>query len=573
MKPAAAVVEWAVMTYNIEEMTTHLSKGGPALQDQTILTLSDLARIGEQIPGGYFVYRSDPTQELLYLNGNTLKIFGCETPEEFRELTGNTFSGMVHPDDRERVQRSIDEQIADSANEQLDNVEYRILKKDGELRWVDDYGRFTALEGVGRVFSVFITDVTEKRRAQEQRLHMELDLEREKRESEIKSEFLFHISHDIRTPLNAILGFAELLKRHPGEPDKQAEYIGHIRQSGSQLLMMIDDLLDLSRLEQGRLENNVLPCALAEKLDDIVSIFRPQAKEKQITLIEENAIPDGRVLLDGARFTRVISNLMDNALKFTPAGGHITVSAKKTEVSDSGYARYVFSIADTGIGMAEGFLKDIYKPFEQEVNSTRSGQQGVGVGLSIVKRLLDIMGGSIQAESEKGKGSVFTIFLPLKEVNGEAAPQKTGEPEPEAAPRAEGQHRILLVEDIEINRMLAETVLEEAGFQGESVADGSDAVEIVRDNPLWYYDLVLMDIQMPVMNGYEATRAIRALPRADVKDMLIIALSANASEEDKKMSLQSGMDHHIAKPFDVASLIATINEHVCRKKEAVHGTR
>ena len=220
------------------------------MQDRALLTLPELEKIGEQIPGGFFVYCGDVRQEMLYINRNVLKIYGCDTPEEFRELTGNTFPGMIHPADVDRIQRSIDEQIADSANEYIDNVEYRIIRKDGEIRWVEDYGRFAEVEGFGKVYYVFITDVTEKRRAQEQRLHMELDLERERRENEIKTEFLFHISHDIRTPMNAILGFAELLKRHLSEPEKQEEYIGHILRSGRQLLVMIDDLLDLSRLEQ-----------------------------------------------------------------------------------------------------------------------------------------------------------------------------------------------------------------------------------------------------------------------------------------------------------------------------------
>lgn len=264
---------------------------------------------------------------------------------------------------------------------------------------------------------------------------------------------------------------------------------------------------------------------------------------KSISVTEEYRLPDDTVMLDAEKFKRIIGGLLSNAVKFTPEGGRICLSARRTEVSDSRYGRYAFSVSDTGVGISEAFQKTLFDAFEQEVSSTESGTSGIGLGLSIIKRLVDMMGGSITFESEKDKGTVFTVFLPLKLSAGK------GEAEP-AAPqesyRAEGEHRILLVEDIEINRMLAETILEEAGFLVESVPDGCDAVDAIREHSLWYYDLVLMDIQMPVMNGYEATRAIRALNRADAKTLPIVALSANAMDEDRRMSMESGMNNHVA---------------------------
>lgn len=203
----------------------------------------------------------------------------------------------------------------------------------------------------------------------------------------------------------------------------------------------------------------------------------------------------------------------------------------------------------------------MYAAFEREESSTKAGTIGTGLGLSITKNLLNIMGGSISVASRKGKGTAFTVDLPLRLADHASKSIKVNAEE-EAAYRAKGKRRILLVEDIEINRMLAETILEEAGFLVESVPDGCDAVEAITNHPTWYYDLVLMDIQMPVMNGYEATRSIRAIGREDTKTIPIIALSANAHDEDKHMSMESGMNNHIAKPFDVAHLLSTVNEHI-----------
>ena len=214
-------------------------------------------------------------------------------------------------------------------------------------------------------------------------------------------------------------------------------------------------------------------------------------------------------------------------------------------------------------------MKRMYEAFEREESSTRAGTIGTGLGLSITKNLLNIMGGSIAVRSKKGEGTTFTVDLPLKLADHVSEPDDA--PAAETDFRAKGEHRILLVEDIEINRMLAETILEEAGFLVESVPDGCDAVEAITRRPLWYYDLVLMDIQMPVMNGYEATRAIRAIGRNDTNSLPIIALSANARDEDKRQSLESGMNNHIAKPFDVAHLITTVNEHIAKRESEKSG--
>ena len=528
--------------------------------------LSAIEKIAELMPGGFFVYRADEAQELLYANQAVLRIFGCETLEAFKALTGYTFRGLVHPDDYAAVQASIQSQIADAGNGNMDSVTYRIVRRDGSTRWVDDYGHHAELDGYGKVYYVFISDITGKLEIQSEKLKTELDLERERHANEIKSQFLFNVSHDIRTPMNAIMGFAGLAKRHVTEPERLKEYLDRVEESGNQLLELIDDLLDMSKLEYGRIEIKAEPCRLREQIDMVLDLFRAQAEEKRLTLKEQLELPDQNVLVDANRFRRVMSNLVSNAVKFTPPNGTVTVTARQKQVSESGYARYEFTVSDTGVGMSPEFMRHMYDAFERENSSTKAGTTGSGLGLSIVKSLLNIMGGSISVDSKKNQGTVFTVDLPLKYADHIA--DENAKTDDSADYRAKGEHRVLLVEDIEINRMLAETILEEAGFLVDSVPDGCDAVDAIQNHPMWYYDLILMDIQMPVMNGYEATRAIRAINRADIKSLPIIALSANARDEDKRMSMESGMNNHVAKPFDVAHLISTINEHIATRNVA-----
>ena len=656
------------------------------------------------MPGGFFIYRADDKEELLYANDVMLDIFGCETLEEFKELTGYTFQGIVHPDDLEEVEESIARQIEHN-DRNVDYVEYRIRRKDGTIRWVDDYGRFVRTKNDGDVFYVFIRDITDLRSSREEnrrrekvieglsigfasiyllnldtgtmrpyrleneyfekitaelgltdaekvnwldvlhlyaeryvlpedkqlylteidaerirsrlkteptyaltyrctgdgdkiifmemafsrvdsdesgryvvmsyrditeqftkvrrelaeKLNMEMALERERHANEVKAAFLFNISHDIRTPMNAIMGFTALAQHHLQEPNLLDKYLKKVDEANHHMIALIDDLLEMSRIDYGRIEIKSEPCNLEKQIELVLDMFRPFAYEKQLTLEEELNLPPDEVFVDALRFRRILGNLLSNAVKFTPAHGTIKISARRKQISDSGYARYQFTVEDTGVGMTEDFMRKMYDAFEREDTSTRTGYIGTGLGLSITKKLLNVMGGSISVKSKKGEGSTFTVDLPLKLV--EHVRKADAEPQPVIQKHSD-ERRILLVEDIEVNRMLAEAILTESGFLVESVPDGSDAVEIIKNRPAWYYDLVLMDIQMPVMNGYEATRSIRALGREDTNALPIIALSANARDEDKKMSMESGMNSHIAKPFDIAHLIATIDEYI-----------
>lgn len=536
-------------------------------QGFTEQTLQALFWFADQIPGGFFIYKDDKTQEIIYVNRALLYIFGCDTLDEFKTLTGNTFRGLVHPDDFDSIQSSIDKQIEADAHGKLDYVEYRIIRKDGNIRWIDDYGHHTTMPGYGNVYFVFVTDITDKHRMQEEKMRIELEFAREKQHNEVKSGFLFNMSHDIRTPMNAIVGFSELARRHINEPELLTGYLDKTITSGQLMLTLLDDMLEMNKLEGGLVHLNLEPTDLREQISAVTDIFRLESEKKLVVLKEDIELPDEKVLIDQNRFCRVIGNLISNAIKFTPSGGIVCLTAKQKQPETDGTALYEFQVSDNGIGIAEEFLDKVFDSFERENTSTQTGAAGTGLGLSIVKSLLILMDGTITAESKKGEGSVFTVTLPLKIAKG---PADTGientDVNTEAAPDS-GKHRVLIVEDVEINREIIETLLEEYGFLTESVPDGHYAVEAVKNHPAWYYDLVLMDIQMPVMNGYDATRAIRAIPRADIPSLPIIALSANSREEDKRMSLDSGMNNHVAKPFDIGPLVNTIKEHIAERKK------
>ena len=680
----------------------------PAQTDDGATTMLDtLQRMAESMPGGFFIYRADGNEEILYLNDVMLDIFGCATEEEFRALTGGTFRGLVYPDDLREIEASILRQV-EKNDKRLDYVKYRIRRKDGEIRWVDDYGRRVHTEENEDVYYVFIRDITESHTAREEsrrrgrvieglsvgyssifllnldtgsmrpyrqennyferivsdlehegesnpdfrhvlseyasrfvlaedqaffsrqtnaahikerlssepsytvtyrcngnvymemsvvrvrdeaspnsvvmgfrnvsdriirvqrelaeKMEIEAELDREKRANEIKSSFLFNMSHDIRTPMNAITGFTALAKNHMDEPELLEGFLNNVQEAGEHLLSLIDSLLEMSSLSQHKFTLDELPACLDDEIAAAVDMFRPQAAAKHIELTSEVNLPPTDVLLDTKRFRRLMSNLLDNALKFTPEGGHVKVAAKRKFASGSGYARYEFSVSDDGVGMAEGFLRRVGNVFEREKTSTESGYLGTGLGLAITKKILDLMGGSMEVKSEKGRGSTFTISMALKTV-GAARKQLSPTSEHKGDVKAHGSYRLLLAEDMGVNRILAETMLKEAGFEVESVPDGCDALDAVACHPARYYDAVLMDIQMPIMNGYEATRRIRALGREDTDKLPIIALSANAREQDKLASLESGMNAHVAKPFDLAVLVDILNEHIAATRK------
>ncbi len=377
--------------------------------------------------------------------------------------------------------------------------------------------------------------------------------------SKAKSTFLSNMSHDIRTPMNAIIGFTNLAVKSVEDTEKTRDYLMKILTSGNHLLALINDVLEMSRIESGKIHLEETECNLFEMLKELYGMIHGQAEEKQLGLsFCADEVTDGDVYCDKLRMNQMFLNLLGNAVKFTPAGGEISVCISQIN-NARGYGTYVIRIKDTGIGMAPEFAEKVFIPFERERTSTVSGIQGTGLGMSITRNIVDMMGGTIELETAPGKGTEFIVTVKLR-LNDEQGTAGFGdfmemEAEPEEKPVDFAGRRILVVEDNELNREIAVEVLEEAGFETEEAEDGSIAVEKVRASAHGYYDLVLMDIQMPVMDGYEAARAIRALDDQKLSAVPIIAMTANAFDEDKQAALDAGMNGHLAKPFDVDELL------------------
>ena len=538
--------------------------------------------------------------------------------------------------------------------------------------------------------------VDEETRAEmEKKSLLEDALSQANRANKAKSVFLSNMSHDIRTPMNAIIGFTTIAVSHIDNQDQVRDCLQKVLSSSNHLLSLINDILDMSRIESGKVQIKEQECNISELTHNLVNIIQPQVKAKQLEMfIDSFDVTNEDVIADPLKLSQVFLNLLSNAVKYTPAGGTVSFRIQQRSTFHRGYGDYVFLVRDNGIGMAPEFVEHIFEPFEREASTTKTGIQGTGLGMAITKNIVEMMGGTITVQSEKGAGSEFRVELSLKlqdtkkdaarihELDGlralvvdddcdgcesvarmlkqigmRAEWTTTGK---EAVYRAKGAHnegdpyhtyiidwqmpelsgietcrriraaigneapiiiltaydwtdieeeakaagvtafcakplfmsdlrsallaandlvekaeagtswteadfsgkRILLVEDNELNREIAEAILEETGFLVESVPDGTDAVERMRTVEEHYYDAVLMDVQMPVMDGYEATRAIRSLHREDVKDLPIIAMTANAMEEDKEAALKNGMNAHIAKPLDIDLFLSILGKYL-----------
>ena len=375
--------------------------------------------------------------------------------------------------------------------------------------------------------------------------------------SEAKSRFLFNMSHDIRTPMNAIIGYAELLEKHIDEKDRVRDYVEKIRSSSSFLLSLINYVLEMARIESGKAALKTEPCDVHELLDSLDAVFEPLAEEKKLTYTSTADIRHSYVVSDRTKVREVFLNIISNAIKYTPEGGHVRFTLTELPGGTPDTLRYKAVIADDGIGMSAEYLPHLFEEFSREHTSTESKVVGTGLGLPIVKSLVELMHGTIDVESTLGQGTTFTVVLPFLLATEEQVKGKPGAQPAQDADQLAGK-RILLAEDNDLNAEIAMTVLQESGMLVERAADGAACVELVKTHPAGYYNAVLMDIQMPVMNGYDAAKAIRALPDGRGA-MPILAMTANAFEEDKQRAFESGMDAHIAKPISVNLLLDTLH--------------
>ncbi len=695
------------------------------LDMQNIQTAYKVIKFMDEMPGGFLIYHADGNEEIIYANKALLRIFKCDTMDDFRKLTGNSFRGIVHPDDLEDVEQSIREQISNSQYD-LDYVEYRIISKDGRIHWIEDYGHFIHSELVGDIFYVFLGDATEKKRRylaehaslleekskseqkmkdlmeeyikerksinQEQLRRLEVieglsinyetilyadldhdkilpyrlsirterqfdqtlqvrsfqwfvtdyaktwvhpedrdfvsqatslayireklaekktyyinyriiiehevqyiqlrivnvgnkeqlsqivmgyrrvdeELKREMEQKQMleealsgaklainaKNTFLSNMSHDMRTPLNAIFGFTELAKKAYHDPSAIQAYLAKIETSSRQLLDLIEKALEISWMESNDIRITETECNLQKLLQDVYKTVSAHALDKNISLsLDFSDIQHWDIYCDGDKLKQLLFYLADNAVTYTQNDGEVHIIVSELEKLPNNFASYQFMVKDTGIGIHADFLEHIFEPFEREKNTTFSGIHGTGLGLTIAQNIAEMMGGQIEATSTVGEGSAFTLTLRFCIQQSPSLPSNG----PIDLTALLADKKILLVEDNEINLEIETALLEGLGFTVETAEDGAIAVEKIKASRSGEYSLILMDIQMPIMDGRQATREIRSLPDKALAHIPIIALSANAFESDKRLSIECGMNAHLTKPIDIPALLETVS--------------
>ena len=392
---------------------------------------------------------------------------------------------------------------------------------------------------------------------------LEIALKKAEDASLAKTSFLHNMSHDIRTPMNAVLGYAQLMKdelKGKGMPET-LEHLEKLQQSGKLLLSIINNVLDMARIESGRMEIDEGYAQIEYIRQDLFEIFDDEAKKKNIAFTYTMNVEHDHVLTDITKVKEIFVNILSNAIKYTPAGGSVMVNIDELPCDEPEYMIVRTRISDTGIGMSQEYLTKIFDAFTREHNTTKSKIAGTGLGMSIVKKYVDLLGGTIDVESELGKGSTFTVTLKHRIADESYYVKKHVEELGTGSEILNGRH-ILLAEDNDLNAEIAEAILERAGLKIERVEDGVQCVNKVAKMPVGTYDMILMDIQMPKMDGYKATQEIRHLPDKDKASIPIIAMTASAFEEDKREAIAAGMNGHIAKPIDVNELMAILVKNI-----------
>ena len=658
-------------------------------------TLSVIEEIGGHMPGGFFIYQAETPEKLLYVNKAAINIFGCADLEDFKELTGYTFKGMVHPDDYQRISDSIVQQIGTN-KDQMDYTEYRIIRKNGDVRWVDDYGHYTETKSYGGIYVVFISDITEKVLSQEKHqkdldsmitamasdyrsvYHVDIDaddavcyradpndpnqplegthfpylkwireygdlyvdeeyrenfrsfsnpdniraalatrdiiayrylarrdgtdyyemlrmagvrhpkdrddnivhaiglgftdIDAEMRESLAKNRalsealkaaeeaniaktaFLSNMSHEIRTPMNAIIGLDSLALQNEAIPSETREYLEKIGESAHHLLGLINDILDMSRIESGRLVIRKEAFSFRNMLEQINTMVMSQCEEKGLNY--ECRVIGGVsdfYIGDDMKLKQVLINILSNAIKFTDAPGGVMLTVERINVFGD-HSTIKFCIKDTGIGMDKEFIPKIFDAFTQE-DSSRSNKYGsTGLGMAITKNIVELMNGSISVESEKGVGTEFTVIITLNNSNRQGAATYVINPK---------NMRILVVDDEEIAAEHARIVLDEAGIKADTCYDGQTAMNMLEVQHAKHepYNLVLLDWKMPEKDGVELAREIRK--RYDRETTVIILTSFNW-DEIMEEAVHSGVDGFLAKPLFASNVLDEF-ERIARK--------
>ena len=407
-----------------------------------------------------------------------------------------------------------------------------------------------------------ITETVEQER--KSKAELEQALAAAEKASRAKGAFLSSMSHDIRTPMNAIIGFAEIIAQNTGDKETVERSVQKILKSGDVLLKLINDILDLSKIESGKATLDLTAVDLNTEIENLSVMFSESTEQAGVNFVVVKNIANRYVLCDNIKLSQIMVNIISNAVKFTPKGGRIVFSINERGKAENGFAQYVFSVKDTGIGMSENFRSHAFEMFEREKTTTETGISGTGLGLAIVKRLVEMMGGEVEINSELGKGTEVVVSLKLQITD--VSNVKTVKLKANAVVDFAGK-RLLLVEDNEMNREIATAILSELGFAVEQAENGAVAVDKVANSKDGYYDIILMDLQMPVMDGYKATSEIRTLPNRAQAGIPIVAMTANAFDTDRQKCLEAGMNAHVSKPIDVEVLKHTLGKELSKREK------
>ena len=513
-------------------------------------------RVASALAGDYFsiyVVDLDTDHFVEYSATKEFDTLGVEkNGEDFFNLSRRNMSRLIYEDDRERFMGTFyrEKVMSILERDKIFTMKYRLVFGDTPV-WVSM--KATLLEdNDGRHLIIGTNNI-------EAQMEREAEYQRRVREARTsaRNDFLANMSHDIRTPMNAIVGYTNIAKSNKHKPETVADALDKIGSSSHYLLSLINDILDISKIESGKMQISCGPCDLAELFRRIEDITALQAKKKSLVI---NYCYDNichyQVITDELRIEQIIINIVSNAIKYTPPGKTVDLIAEEVP-SPGGKNKYRFIIRDTGIGIKEDYMPHIFESFTREERTTVNRIQGTGLGLAITAKIVEMMGGTISVKSKLGEGSEFTVELELEPLETDSQANADNSENIDLA-----GHRILLVEDNAINAEIARMILEQYGAEVQQAENGKIGLEALQEKGPGYYDAVLMDIQMPVMNGFEATKAIRALGGAYATALPIIAMSANAYDEDVRDCLAAGMNGHIAKPFNPDELMRILRRYI-----------
>ena len=514
------------------------------IEELTKKLQSQLELFTVSIPGGVKISNDDPEYSFKYVSEQFANMLGYATPKELLDASGGNIIGLAHPDD-------VKVGLADALNQYTYSDHYatiyRIRCKDGTYKYIEDRGqKVIQKDGTIEHWNLMLD--------KNDFMHKSIALESEKKANKSKSDFLSRMSHDMRTPLNGIIGLLKIAEKHFNDRELVLENFRKMQVAADYLLSLINDILQMSKIEDGNVPLTQEIINFEELSQDVLTIIEERAKDRGIQMqfrAKKEGLRYPFIYGSPVHLRQIFLNIYGNCIKYNRIGGKIITVSDYTEAVD-GITTYEWTITDTGIGMSREYQEHIFEPFSQEREDARSTQQGIGLGMAIVKGLIEKMGGTIEVKSKEGVGSTFIIRIPFKLAPAPDTVKKT------AAQMDISGLNLLLVEDNELNTEIAETLLSDEGANLTVAEDGLQAVRMFQEKPEGYFDAILMDIMMPVMDGITATKTIRSLKHPDAETIPIIAMTANAFREDKEKCLAAGMNAHLAKPLDIEKMEQTI---------------